>query len=186
VLLVACLALAFGHRGFVLGTAYTLAAGGFAWATAIFLATRLRAAPQPTPALAIAGGPSAPLSQLERPILAGGAPGDEGRARELPRWLLDFDWAQLILLNLVFILLFVGTILGAMWADYSWGRPWGWDPKEVFALNTWIIYAILIHIRFVVKQRGLWTAWLSVAGCVMMAFNWIVVNMYIVGLHSYA
>jgi ABC-type transport system involved in cytochrome c biogenesis permease subunit len=185
-LLVACLALTFGHRGFVVGTAYTLAGSGFLWACGTLLGSRLRAMPQHVPALAVAGGPHLPLTQFQRPILAGGAPGDESRSRELPRWLLDFDWSQLILLNLVFVLLFVGTILGAVWADYSWGRPWGWDPKEVFALNTWIIYAILIHIRFVVKQRGLWTAWLSVAGCVMMAFNWIVVNTYIVGLHSYA
>lgn len=185
-LLVACLALTFGHRGFVVGMAYTLAGGGFLWTCGTLLAVWLRSVPQPAPALAMAGGPSVPLTQFQRPILAGGSPSDENRARELPRWLLDFDWSQLILLNLVFVLLFVGTILGAVWADYSWGRPWGWDPKEVFALNTWIIYAILIHIRFVVKQRGLWTAWLSVAGCVMMAFNWIVVNTYIVGLHSYA
>ena len=87
---------------------------------------------------------------------------------------------------MAFVMLFVGIILGAVWADYSWGRPWGWDPKEVFAMNTWLVYAILIHVRFVVKRRGLWTAWLSVAGCLMMAFNWCFVNFFIVGLHSYA
>ncbi|MBL8878993.1 MAG: cytochrome c biogenesis protein CcsA [Phycisphaerales bacterium] len=135
-------------------------------------------------ALAVAGS-SAAIELFERPILAGGMPGDE-RSNKLPDWLNAFDWCHLIILNLVFVLLFVGTILGAVWADYSWGRPWGWDPKEVFAMNTWIIYAILIHVRFVVKQRGLWTAWLSVAGCLMMAFNWCVVNFFIVGLHSYA
>lgn len=101
-------------------------------------------------------------------------------------WLQHVDWSHLIILNMVFVMLFVGTILGAVWADYSWGRPWGWDPKEVFALNTWIVYAILIHMRFVTKNKGLWTAWLSVAGCLMMAFNWCFVNFYIVGLHSYA
>lgn len=119
----------------------------------------------------------------ERPILADTMPGDSGR---LPEWLNHVDWSHLIILNLVFVMLFVGVILGAVWADYSWGRPWGWDPKEVFAMNTWIIYAILIHTRFVVKAKGVWTAWLSIAGCLMMAFNWWVVNFYIVGLHSYA
>jgi cytochrome c-type biogenesis protein CcsB len=122
----------------------------------------------------------------ERPILAGGAPGDEGRGGGLPAWLHHADWSHLIILNMAFVLLFVGIILGAVWADYSWGRPWGWDPKETFAINTWIIYAILVHIRFIVRRKGLWTAWLSVAGCAMMAFNWFVVNFYIVGLHSYA
>lgn len=122
-----------------------------------------------------------------RPLLAGAAPGDEAGGYALPMWLNQIDWAHLIIINIAFIFLFVGGIvLGAWWADYSWGRPWGWDPKEVFALNTWIVYAILIHLRFVVKNRGLWTAWLSVIGCAMMLFNWFVVNFYIVGLHSYA
>lgn len=122
-----------------------------------------------------------------RPLLAGAAPGDEAGGTPLPAWLNQVDWAHLIIINIAFIFLFVGgVVLGALWADYSWGRPWGWDPKEVFALNTWIVYAILIHMRFVVKNRGLWTAWLSVIGCAMMLFNWFVVNFYIVGLHSYA
>jgi len=120
------------------------------------------------------------------PILAGALPDDTGD-RALPLWLHQVDWSHLILLNMAFVLLFVGGIvLGAVWADYSWGRPWGWDPKETFALNTWIIYAILIHVRLVVKRKGLWTAWLSIAGCATMLFNWFAVNYYIVGLHSYA
>ncbi|MFQ5806674.1 MAG: cytochrome c biogenesis protein CcsA [Phycisphaerae bacterium] len=137
-------------------------------------------------AAALAGGTSAPELLFERPIRSGGAPGDESRSENLPAWLDHFDWSHLIILNLVFVMLFVGIILGAVWADYSWGRPWGWDPKEVFAMNTWIIYAILIHVRFIVKAKGVWTAWLSLAGCLMMAFNWCFVNFYIVGLHSYA
>jgi ABC-type transport system involved in cytochrome c biogenesis permease subunit len=117
-----------------------------------------------------------------------GASGQDARTpRDVPGWLNAIDANHLIILNMVFVLLFVGGIvLGAWWADYSWGRPWGWDPKEVFALNTWIIYAILIHIRFVVRRRGLWTAWLSIAGCLMMAFNWFFVNFFISSVHSYA
>jgi cytochrome c-type biogenesis protein CcsB len=114
--------------------------------------------------------------------VAGAGSADEA----LPDWLNHFDWSHLIVLHLVFVMLFAGIVFGAVWADYSWGRPWGWDPKEVFALNTWIIYAVLIHTRFVVRARGVWTAWLSVAGCLMMMFNWVFVNYYIVGLHSYA
>lgn len=123
----------------------------------------------------------------QRPLLAGGAPGDEGRGSNLPAWLNALDWTHLIVLNMAFVLLFVGgLVLGAWWADYSWGRPWGWDAKEVFALNTWVIYAILIHVRFVVRNRGLWTACLSIAGCLMMAFNWFCVNFWIASIHSYA
>ena len=98
----------------------------------------------------------------------------------------EFDLSHRVLLYTATIALFVGLVLGAVWADYSWGRPWGWDPKEVFALNTWLIYAILIHARFVTKDRGLWTSVLSVIGFAAMQFNWWVVNFYIVGLHSYA
>jgi ABC-type transport system involved in cytochrome c biogenesis permease subunit len=102
-------------------------------------------------------------------------------------WLRDVDATHLMLLHLIFVLLFVGGLaLGAAWADYAWGRPWGWDAKEVFALNTWLIYAILIHVRYVVRQRGLWTAGLSLAGCAMVSFNWFIVNFYIVSIHSYA
>ncbi len=138
-----------------------------------------------------AGAPEAPLRLLgratRRPILAGASPGDDVQTTALPQWLNDIDWCHLIILNLVFVMLFVGgVIMGAMWADQSWGRPWGWDPKEVFALNTWIIYAILLHVRYVVRSRGLWTAWLSLAGCAMMAFNWFFVNFYINSIHSYA
>ncbi len=98
----------------------------------------------------------------------------------------EFDFAHRVLLYISSVALFVGIVLGAVWADYSWGRPWGWDPKEVFALNTWLVYAILIHVPFVSKRRALWTSVLSVCGFAAMQFNWWVVNFYIVGLHSYA
>jgi ABC-type transport system involved in cytochrome c biogenesis permease subunit len=98
----------------------------------------------------------------------------------------EFDLSHRVLLYTATVSLFVGLVLGAVWADYSWGRPWGWDPKEVFALNTWLVYAILIHARFVTKHKALWTAVLSVVGFAVMQFNWWVVNFYIVGLHSYA
>jgi len=97
-----------------------------------------------------------------------------------------FDGATMLLLELSFIMLWTGIIMGAVWADHSWGRPWGWDPKEVFALNTWIIFLILVHVRLKVKDRELWTAVLAVIGTSVMMFNWVVVNFFIVGLHSYA
>lgn len=102
------------------------------------------------------------------------------------RLLSEFDRSHMILLHMATVTLFVGLVLGAVWADYSWGRPWGWDPKEVFALVTWLFYAILIHVRFATPRRALWTAVLSCAGFAAMQFNWWVVNFHIVGLHSYA
>ncbi len=97
-----------------------------------------------------------------------------------------FDGATMVLMELAFILLWAGLVMGAIWADHSWGRPWGWDPKEVFALNTFIILALLVHVRIKVKDKGLWTAFLAIAGCAVMLFNWIAINFLIVGLHSYA
>lgn len=97
-----------------------------------------------------------------------------------------FDGATMVLMELSFIMLWAGLVMGAIWADHSWGRPWGWDPKEVFALNTFIIFAILIHVRLKARDKGLWTAILAITGAAVMIFNWWVINFHIVGLHSYA
>ena len=115
---------------------------------------------------------------LGRGIQPGDAP-NAGLAKML-------DGTTMIFLELAFVTLWFGTILGAAWADVSWGRPWGWDPKEVFALNTWLVFLVLVHVRLKVKDKGFWTAVLAVIGCLVMLFNWIVVNFVIVGLHSYA
>ncbi len=182
-----CGAMAIGNYMFIDGLGKTMLASGALWAVGNGIALARRREPGLTPALALPGGGSMSPSDFlgAKPLMAGALPGDE-KTTKLPAWMHHFDWSHLIILNMVFVMLFVGIILGAVWADYSWGRPWGWDPKEVFAMNTWIIYAILIHTRFIVKNKGLWTAWLSVLGCLMMAFNWCFVNFFIVGLHSYA
>lgn len=96
------------------------------------------------------------------------------------------DGATMVLVELSFILLWAGLVMGAIWADHSWGRPWGWDPKETFALNTFIIFVLLIHVRMKVKDKALWTAWLALIGAIVMIFNWIIINFTISGLHSYA
>ena len=92
----------------------------------------------------------------------------------------------MVVLQMAFWFLGIGIICGAVWADQSWGRPWGWDPKETFALVTWIVYLIIVHSRFVTRAKGDTTAWLSVAGFAVMMFNWIGVNFWLAGLHSYA
>ncbi|MDG2147981.1 MAG: cytochrome c biogenesis protein CcsA [Planctomycetota bacterium] len=96
------------------------------------------------------------------------------------------DGVTMALMKLSFVMLWAGLVMGAIWADHSWGRPWGWDPKEVFALCTFIIFALLVHVRLKVQDKGLWTASLAVVGAGVMMFNWIVINFYISGLHSYA
>ncbi|MCA9247375.1 MAG: cytochrome c biogenesis protein CcsA [Planctomycetales bacterium] len=80
---------------------------------------------------------------------------------------------------------FVGTVLGGLWADDSWGRFWGWDPKENGALIIVIWNALVLHARWdaLVKQRGL--AVLAVAGNICTCWSWFGVNELGVGLHSY-
>ncbi len=80
---------------------------------------------------------------------------------------------------------FVGTILGGIWADQSWGRFWGWDPKENGALLIVLWNAILLHARWggYVQARGL--AVLALFGNIVTAWSWFGVNMLGVGLHSY-
>jgi ABC-type transport system involved in cytochrome c biogenesis permease subunit len=80
---------------------------------------------------------------------------------------------------------FVGTILGGIWADQSWGRFWGWDPKENGALLIVLWNAIVLHARWggMIKERGLMV--LAVFGNVITSFSWFGVNMLGVGLHSY-
>jgi ABC-type transport system involved in cytochrome c biogenesis permease subunit len=80
---------------------------------------------------------------------------------------------------------FVGTILGGIWADQSWGRFWGWDVKENGALLIVLWCAIILHARWggLVKGRGLMN--LAIGGNIVTAFSWFGVNMLGVGLHSY-
>lgn len=134
-----------------------------------------------TPDFARAGGAGALLSMNDA-----AAKSDSANAIRKTTAGEVFDGATMVLLELAFILLWAGTIMGAIWADHSWGRPWGWDPKEVFALNTFIIFVVLVHVRLKVKDKGMWTAWLAIIGCAVMIFNWTVINFVISGLHSYA
>ena len=80
---------------------------------------------------------------------------------------------------------FVGTILGGIWADQSWGRFWGWDPKENGALLIVLWNAIILHARWggLVRQRGLMV--LAVFGNIVTSWSWFGVNMLGIGLHSY-
>ena len=126
------------------------------------------------------------------PALASGALGhidsdDTGKKLGLQRTLKDLDTATMTILQLAFWTLGVGILLGAWWADHSWGRWWAFDPKETWALVTWIVYLIVIHVRMTgLKNRGLTTAWLSVSGFIVMLWTYFGVNLLLPGLHAYA
>jgi ABC-type transport system involved in cytochrome c biogenesis permease subunit len=80
---------------------------------------------------------------------------------------------------------FVGTVLGGIWADQSWGRFWGWDPKENGALIIVLWNALILHARWggMIRQRGLMC--LAVFGNIVTSWSWMGVNMLGIGLHSY-
>ena len=81
----------------------------------------------------------------------------------------------------------LGALIFAMiWAHEAWSRFWGWDPKEVWALITWLFYAAFLHLRLSRGWEGNKSAWLAVIGFIIIMFNLIAVNLIIAGLHSYA
>jgi cytochrome c-type biogenesis protein CcsB len=83
-----------------------------------------------------------------------------------------------------FLMLTIGIITGAVWANTAWGRYWGWDPKETWSLITWLIYAALLHSRMMRGWRGKRLAIFSVIGFFCVLFTYFGVN-YLPGLHSY-
>ena len=85
------------------------------------------------------------------------------------------------------VMLTIGNFLGGQWANESWGRYWGWDPKETWALISIMIYAFVIHSRLVPGLRGKWTFnVLSIFAYASIMMTYFGVNFYLTGLHSYA
>jgi cytochrome c-type biogenesis protein CcsB len=90
-------------------------------------------------------------------------------------------------LTIGLVMLTIGNFLGGQWANESWGRYWGWDPKETWALISILVYAFVIHTRLVPKLRGSWTFnFLSILAFSSIMMTYFGVNFYLVGLHSYA
>ena len=84
-------------------------------------------------------------------------------------------------------MLTIGTFLGGVWANESWGRYWGWDPKETWALVSVLIYAFVLHMRFIPPLKGKYifnvASLVAIWAIIMTYFG---VNYYLSGLHSYA
>ena len=84
-------------------------------------------------------------------------------------------------------MLTIGNFLGGMWANESWGRYWGWDPKETWALISIMVYAFVLHMRFIPGLKGKWLFNLmSIVAYSSILMTYFGVNFYLVGLHSYA
>lgn len=99
----------------------------------------------------------------------------------------DLDEISYRAIAIGFPIFTLGALIFAMiWAEIAWGRFWGWDPKEVWALITWLFYSAYLHFRLSRGWQGLRSAWLAVIGFVIVLFTLIGVNLIIAGLHSYA
>ncbi|MDQ3708521.1 MAG: c-type cytochrome biogenesis protein CcsB [Actinomycetota bacterium] len=85
-----------------------------------------------------------------------------------------------------FPVLTFGVMAGAIWAEESWGRYWGWDPKETGSFFTWVLYAAYLHARSTHGWRGRRAGWIGGIAFVALMITYYAVNLWIVGLHSYA
>ena len=119
---------------------------------------------------------------LFTPILASQAGKKAGPAADIGKALAKMVYAIVCFATLFS---FVGTVLGGIWADQSWGRFWGWDPKENGALLIVIWNAAILHARWggLVRERGIMN--MAIFGNIVTSFSWFGVNMLGVGLHSY-
>ena len=85
------------------------------------------------------------------------------------------------------VMLTIGNFLGGMWANESWGRYWGWDPKETWALVSIMVYALVIHLRLIPHWRGRWAFnFMSIVAFSSILMTYFGVNFYLTGMHSYA
>ena len=106
-------------------------------------------------------------------------------AKRLPD-LETLDQLSYRLVAFVFPLWTFSVIAGAIWAESAWGRYWGWDPKETWAFITWVAYAAYLHARVTIGWRGRRAAWLCLFAGSTFLFNYIYVNIWGTGKHTYS
>lgn len=99
--------------------------------------------------------------------------------------LRQMDYLSYRLVAFGFLFLTVVMLSGAAWAEQAWSAFWTWDPKEVWALITWIIYAVYLHLRLRGKKQGVMMAWFVIIAVPVVFFTFAGVNTLLPGLHSY-
>ncbi|MBF0559075.1 MAG: c-type cytochrome biogenesis protein CcsB [Nitrospirae bacterium] len=107
-----------------------------------------------------------------------------GLFRKLPS-IQVLDEINYKLISIGFPLLTMAIITGAVWAESAWGRYWRWDPKEVWSLITWLIYALILHIRLTAGWRGKRAAVLSIIGFLIVLFTFFGVNLLLKSVHTF-
>jgi len=109
-----------------------------------------------------------------------------------PSWALKIPSLEALdrlcyrLVAFVFPLWTFAVIAGAIWAESAWGRYWGWDPKETWAFITWVAYAAYLHARATVGWKGRRAAWLCLLAGSSFLFNYVYVNVWGSGKHTYS
>ncbi|KUO52814.1 MAG: hypothetical protein APF76_02445 [Desulfitibacter sp. BRH_c19] len=98
--------------------------------------------------------------------------------------LIDEISYKVVFIGMPFLTIMLVT--GAIWAEFSWGSYWSWDPKETWALITWLIYAAYLHVRLMRNWRGKKAAVLSIIGFGAVLFTFLGVSYLLPGIHSYA
>jgi cytochrome c-type biogenesis protein CcsB len=106
-------------------------------------------------------------------------------ARALPQ-AGALDRAAYVVIAFAFPVWTFAIIAGAIWAEAAWGRYWGWDPKETWSFITWVLYAGYLHARATAGWKGRKAAWVAVAAAGALIVDYYIVNIFVVGLHSYA
>ena len=125
-------------------------------------------------------------SHVEQRIADGKEPGRlEKVARRVPSSQV-LDLFSYKLHAFVFPLWTFTVVAGAIWARSAWGRYWGWDPKETWAFITWVAYAAYLHARVTVGWRGRRAAWLCIFAGSTFLFNYVYVNVWGTGKHTYS
>jgi cytochrome c-type biogenesis protein CcsB len=125
------------------------------------------------------------VDRYNRRVAAGKAQGGNGIIARLPS-LEQLDRLAYRTVVFGFPVWTFGVIAGAIWADEAWGRYWGWDPVETWAFITWVVYAAFLHARATAGWRGRRAHYVQILGFVTLAFNIMVVQVFITGMHSYA
>ena len=103
---------------------------------------------------------------------------DEKQLRQL-------DMLSYKMISFGFLMLTIVIFSGCIWAEQAWSTFWSWDPKETWALITWIVYAVYLHQRLRMKWRGRKMAWMALGAFIFVMFTFVGVNTLMSGLHSY-
>jgi ABC-type transport system involved in cytochrome c biogenesis permease subunit len=112
---------------------------------------------------------------------------NEKNGKSITLHISELTYVSEMTMTVGLFMLTIGTFLGGIWANESWGRYWGWDPKEVWALVSVLVYAIILHLRYIPAAASKFTFnVVSFWGYSAILFTFFGVNFYLVGLHSYA